>query len=252
MKAAVIIPIYKTVLSKTEEMSLQQCLRVLGNYDIIMVCPKKFNKDKFKDINVKFEEFEEQYFKNIEGYNKLLLQSYFYERFLNYDYILIYQLDAFVFKDELENWCNKGYDYIGAPWLATKNLTSKIFNVFASKKLKQRKSIWYKVGNGGLSLRKTKSFYEISNKLADVITIHLKNKEEIFGIEDVFWSLKAPEYFPNFSIPDYKEAAKFALDRKPKIGFKINNSELPFACHGFNKPKVINFWMPIINETFEK
>ena len=35
--------------------------------------------------------------------------------------MLIYQLDAYVFKDELLNWANKGYDYIGAPWLPWKN-----------------------------------------------------------------------------------------------------------------------------------
>jgi hypothetical protein len=36
------------------------------------------------------------------------LSASFYERFLDTKYILIYQLDAFVFKDELQEWCDKG------------------------------------------------------------------------------------------------------------------------------------------------
>jgi hypothetical protein len=36
----------------------------------------------------------------------------FYERFVAYDYMLIYQLDAYVFKDELDDWSAKGYDLL--------------------------------------------------------------------------------------------------------------------------------------------
>lgn len=252
MKVVVIIPIYKTNLSGTEEISLLQCIKLLGSYDIVMACPKGFDKSHFSHLNIGFEEFDPKYFKDIAGYNELLLKSEFYQRFLKYQYMLIYQLDAFVFRDELDYWCDMGYDYIGSPWLATRTLSSKILQIFSSKKLKQRKSIWYKVGNGGLSLRKIKKFHEISSELAEVINNKLSGKKDIYAIEDVFWSLKVPEYFPDFSIPDYTLAAKFALDRKPKIGLKLNNSKLPFACHGFNKPKVEKFWKPIIEEAFQK
>ncbi|WP_431244872.1 DUF5672 family protein [Flavobacterium sp. P21] len=60
--------------------------------------------------------------------------------------------------------------------------------------------------------------------------------------------MKAPEFERNFKIPDYKEAVYFALDRKPNIGMKLTNNELPFGCHGINKPKVIDFWKPIIDQ----
>lgn len=45
-----------------------------------------------------------------------MLSAEFYERFLAWDYILLCQTDAFVFRDELADWCARGYDYIGAPW----------------------------------------------------------------------------------------------------------------------------------------
>lgn len=252
MNVAIVIPIYKTVLSETEEISLQQCLKILGDFPIIMICPSRFDRSNFNDLDIKFEEFDAAFFKDIFGYNRLMLDAHFYERFLPYTYILIYQLDAFVFKDELKNWCYKNYDYIGAPWLASNNLTSKILKPFQSKKKKKRAPVFYKVGNGGLSLRKTQVFHKISQELGTLINEQLSKKEEIYSIEDVFWSLKVPEYFPEFSIPDYKTAAAFALDRKPKIGLRINKGEMPFGCHGFNKPKVIDFWMPIIKKEFQK
>ena len=46
----------------------------------------------------------------------LMLSPFFYESFLDFKYVLIHQLDVFIFKDELNYWCNQNYDYIGAPW----------------------------------------------------------------------------------------------------------------------------------------
>ena len=37
--------------------------------------------------------------------------------------MLIYQLDAFVFQDDLAYWCQQNYDYIGAPWLRDRDFT---------------------------------------------------------------------------------------------------------------------------------
>ena len=50
------------------------------------------------------------------AYNRLMMSEQFYRAFEGYEYILIYQLDCLVFSNALEEWCRKGYDYIGAPW----------------------------------------------------------------------------------------------------------------------------------------
>ena len=55
--------------------------------------------------------------------------------------MLIYQLDACVFRDELKYWCEKKYDYIGAP----------IFWAYNSNKFSNKVA---GIGNGGFSLRK--------------------------------------------------------------------------------------------------
>lgn len=72
-------------------------------------------KEYSKEISVKC--FERHFFTSVEGYNKLCYNIDFYSAFRNYDYMLIYQLDAWVFRNELQMWCEKGYDYIGSPFL---------------------------------------------------------------------------------------------------------------------------------------
>src|SRR3546814_12069713 len=61
--------------------------------------------------------FDDGYFKDISSYNSLMMSSAFYQSFLEYKYILIHQTDAFVFNNELKEWCEKDFDYIGDPWL---------------------------------------------------------------------------------------------------------------------------------------
>lgn len=252
MKIAVVIPYYKAELTKLEEKSFTQCLKILKNYDTILALPEGL-EIKFNTSGSKTQWFNREYFQNIAGYNKLMLSSEFYERFLPYDYILIHQLDSFVFRDELRYWCDKKYDYIGAPWLATRTLLSSLLAPLASRSKKKRKPIFYKVGNGGFSLRRTHTFHEIAKKLKHDIHIQLTERTgEIYCNEDVYWSLRVPELYPDFAIPPYREAVKFAIDRKPRIAFKLNNNKLPFGCHGIDKPKVIKFWTPIIEKEYAK
>ena len=116
--AAVVIPIYKTTMTTYEKFSFQQCLKVLGNHPIVIIKPHNLSLDHllFEYPNLQFLSFDARYFQNVLSYNRLMLQVSFYQEFINYKYILIYQLDAFVFQDQLKNWCQLNYDYIGAPW----------------------------------------------------------------------------------------------------------------------------------------
>ena len=122
-KAVVLIPIYKTNLNNNENRSLEQCFRILSpKHKIIFFASENLQTSFYEEFclknNITFEveRFEDKYFEDVRGYNALMKNENFYKRFLNYDYMLIYQLDAYVFKDELLYWCDKGYDYIGAPW----------------------------------------------------------------------------------------------------------------------------------------
>lgn len=74
--------------------------------------------------------FPDTYFKGIAGYNRLMMSPEFYETFAQWEYILIYQTDAWVFSDRLSEWCSKGYDYIGAPWIPKPKYRKLYYRIF--------------------------------------------------------------------------------------------------------------------------
>ena len=115
----IVIPIYKEVLSDFETKSVEQCVNILSDYTIFFAAPKGLNvvfyKTSFTNIK-EFIFFEEKYFADVSGYNSLLLNYHFYKMFINFKFILLYQTDCYVFKDELLEWANKDYDYIGGVW----------------------------------------------------------------------------------------------------------------------------------------
>ncbi|NDW17304.1 hypothetical protein D0T53_00050 [Dysgonomonas sp. 216] len=249
----VIIPVYKTNLSDIENTALKNNLTVLSGFTNVLVCPESLDVSYFTDLykSLQVERFAGYYFDGIAGYNQLMLSSEFYSRFLDVEYILICQTDAFVFYDKLLFWCNKGYDYIGAPWVGSRDNTFKKIcrKIKALFGVKEKEDIrMFKVGNGGFSLRKVRLFHNICEVHKDLINSF---KTEGSGIkhpnEDVFWSFNAPELDNNFKIPDYTEALSFSIDRRPALAFKLNNKEVPFGCHGINRPNTIKIWRTAID-----
>lgn len=256
---AVIIPLYKARLTHFEEISIKQCFTVLSNHKIIAVKPKKLNLDNGYNFNL-IESFDDEFFANIEGYNRLLLSPEFYERFLEYKYILIYQPDAFVFRDELLDWCNSGYDYIGAPWLREtaypdfiKKVKSRALNfIHIKRNFKQPNSdlptnlqLENQVGNGGFSLRHTKKFYDICLGNKEMITLYNSKKDHRFN-EDIFWGIEVNRKHKLLKIPNYKEAVFFSMETNLEHAFQITNGRLPFGCHAWDR--YLAFWKPKFNE----
>ncbi len=224
MKIAIAIPIYKAKPSIAEKASLLQVIKILGKYEIIFFGPQSLDFTIYKNIlpNGNLKYFQDSYFESITGYSKLMLSPSFYKQFFDYSYILIYQLDAWVFKDELVEWCKKEFDYIGAPWLEKPPITKKkvffdISTLFVNK-----------VGNGGLSLRKVKSHYQNTLFFSPILKYFIKN-------EDMFWGLFLYYLNPFFKRPKPKEALKFAFEMNPKRSFELNNNTLPFGVHAWEK-----------------
>ncbi|NEV94015.1 hypothetical protein G3567_07635 [Psychroflexus sp. YR1-1] len=239
-KYVILVPVYKDKLTHNENLVIQNLFELYNKNQIKIICPKHLQLPAALE-QCDAERFDPLFFENISGYNKLLLSHEFYQRFENYKFMLIHQLDAYLFKDELDFWCDLDYDYIGAPWLRDERFIAKLFR---SKKVKNRDIIFNKVGNGGLSLRKVNAFLSFFQDHQNSVKAYIHHN--LFGIEDVFWSVIAPKY-TSFKIPDVTTASRFSLDRKPNLGMKINNSELPFGCHGFEKNKTKGFWKNYIN-----
>ena len=92
-RVAIVIPIYKNTLDANEAKSLAQCKKVLHQYPIIFVAPKSLDAE-FLTNDDQVERFDDAYFKSPKTYNKLLINPLFYERFIDYEFMLIHQLSA--------------------------------------------------------------------------------------------------------------------------------------------------------------
>lgn len=259
-QVAVIIPFYKSTLTAWEEISLTQCFKILGAYPIIAVKPLSLDIESIiKNRNfTEVQNFEDRFFENVQGYNALMLSSTFYERFLEYELILIHQLDAFVFRDDLQKWCQSGYDYIGAPWLKREEdkgivnelktkVKSSLYTFFNLTKygVPSDRQFDNVVGNGGFSLRRVKKFYNLARKFSSKQNIYLKRTEFQFH-EDVFWSIEINRKWNWLRIPPYKTALGFSFENRPERALKLTNNIIPFGCHAWDLHT--DFWFPYFDQ----
>lgn len=256
MLVAVTIPVYKKDPNKFERISLEQALKVLGKYPIRFVVPIDLDVSYYQKAtqnfpDVEFVKFENSFFKDINGYNQLMLNLDFYRTFEAYKYILVYQLDSFVFRDELKYWCSLNYDFIGAPWF------QNVYGWLSSPKgypveLKLFHKLFFKgkflkrVGNGGFSLRKVSAC--INN-----LRLFQNTAKNWTAYEDSFYSHYLGTFNPFFRIPGQQKALKFSFDQLPEKAFQLNKFETPFGCHAWyhnNKiyPKNLDFWIEHIRK----
>jgi hypothetical protein len=250
----ILIPVYKLEFDDYEITSLKQCCKILADYPVVFVKPVSLDLSHILNAfpQTSTESFDDTYFNSLFDYNRLMLSSTFYERFSDCEYILIYQLDAYVFKDELKKWCRKNYDYIGAPFLIKPKyhrffpyvfLRIKAFFYLFTGRPCRPVMLGDKIGNGGFSLRKVKSHLKVTLEKRKKINYFLeRSKQHSEYNEDVFCGTQNPE----FSCPDLHEAITFSIDDYPAVGLKMNNGNLPFGCHGWSKPERLIFWKDII------
>ena len=258
---AIAIPLSsKPEITASEQISLRHLLHYLGAYDKYFIVPQEV---EFNYPAVKNKYFSLKYFGSAQAHSKLLLSNIFYESFAEYEYILIYHLDALVFSDQLVEWCQRGYDYIAPPWIKHEKAPYAGMPKFEGK-----------VGNGGFSLRKVDSFlkvinsnkyyidpekywYELCrNKSSFKRILNLPRKyikyipyfnnarkeiDEKILIEDMFWANRGKYYYPKFKVAPVEVALKFAFECVPQYCYDQNDHQLPFGCHAWEKYEK-SFW----------
>ena len=275
--AVILVLAHKSDIKPEEALALSQCASILGGHDIVVVCPSGMDVSKYREISdkIKYCHIHPWWQRTYDNFNRLKISPLLYWKFRRYDFILFYELDAFVFKDELNYWCSSGYDYIGAPWFYGFNdctIESPVLGV----------------GNGGFSLRRTSSALRVlrsfsyiwkprelfqprrvPKELANVMswevgkrnrrcyslrsiiydfvsgnnTFYLLND---FGInEDFFWGLIVPRNFSWFKVAPPDTARRFSIECNPRRLFEANGNQLPFGCHAWQKYDP-EFWDPHI------
>lgn len=263
----VLIPIYRNYLEDLEEISLKINLKCLEGFTIKFISSRKLKNDvTFAKLTEKYKLdvvfFENKFFENIAGYNKLMLDLNFYNTFKNYKFMLICQLDALVLSKNLQFWIDENYDYVGAPWV-----------------VEDAESIYFdSMGNGGLSLRKIDKFIEVLKSsnfyfddkkffsmsvrvgLKNIFLLKIFNKLKNIGIkiiflkfylyfyssnEDYFWAFIAQYFVEEFNLPSPDIALGFAFEASPKKCYEANKNQLPFGCHAWERYDK-EFWLGIM------
>lgn len=233
-KCIIVVPIYKFEFDFDEYNSVKQLFKILPTekYDIIAVCPESLDLTYYQN-NFDFKnyyQFWDMYFNEYPtGYNRLVLSSGFYRCFEEYEYMLIYQPDCWIFRDELEYWCEQGYDYIGAPFL---------FQINYKYYLNSEPN----VGNGGLSLRNIKFYINLCENYGELINNIVFSNDTMFGEDHIYLSLKSYGIDIDIKLPSFYEASKFSWETSPHVLYQVNNHKLPFGCHAYNKIIDSFFW----------
>ena len=221
--AAVVIPVYKEELDEFEKISLAQVKKILGNYPLIFVAPEGKNFSYAAGSQTVY--FPQKFFVSVNSYNQLMKSPSFYEKFLSYEYILIYQLDAFVFSDMMNYFCSLGYDFIGASWI-----------YHNSRKIVKDGKIYHpRVGNGGFSLRKVSAFHNLLINHKNFDEDLQKSYEDEFYAEDVFFACCGILFDEEFHVAPLKISYQFAFEHLPKHHMNKNGGKLPFGCHSWYK-----------------
>lgn len=256
----VVIPVYTATLRPFEQAALDRCIAILGKHPIVIVKPETLSLDEWRNRypQLQHENFPDEYFAGIKSYNRLLLSDSFYARFSAYEFMLIYQLDAFVFSDQLLTWCASGYDYIGAPWipkscapstwsLLRATIRRRIFRLigkrYSNGVTEHHAQQHYSAGNGGFSLRRIGKMREVLTRLPQRAEPYRQGSRDPWA-EDLFFSIEANRYRQNLRIPGFRKATAFAWETFPSVAAPFNAGRLPFGCHAWNKLHRDD-WQPI-------
>lgn len=268
-KVVVVIPTHKDELDFDEKISLRRCLAVLAEHPIQIICPCSLNTEYYQQFlsdTVTLRRVPDNWLSSKQAYNRLKVSSKFYQMFQEFEFLLTYELDSYVFTDSVLQWCNSGYDYIGAPW-------------FRGYSKPEQPPQFLGVGNSGFSLRRVSSCSKVvkTYKFLESPKLILKNicrqivnrkfvlaKRKLMQLllgnnfnsvlnckydhnEDIFWGLVAPKHFKSFRVPSPETAIGFSFEVLPRLLYEMNQRKLPFGCHAWTRYDP-EFWLEFIEK----
>jgi hypothetical protein len=266
-KVAVVVPLSdRSELRPDEEVSLRQLCCVLGRYDKFLVASSTaIQREGFATAL-----FPRKFFGSYGAHTRMVSWPGFYKRFEDYEYILIYHLDSLVFSDQLLEWCDAGWDFIGAPWLpcpdtpwvkkaAVGNGGFTLMNVANALRVLHNRyrenpaSYWsdlmtrhgHLLGPVFGALRFLRRYFN-TPKLVNWPLDHWERSEdpERYGLNnDYFWATEAKHYLPQFKVATVEDGLRFAFEGSPRMCFEMNGRRLPFGCHAWARYDRA-FWEP--------
>ena len=271
----VLMPTHKSRLNKRELEAFLNNLLVLKGRHCVVILPEGVSQQNFlhlrKKLKLDFEviNLKSGYLGSIEKYNQMALAPDFYQMFIDHEYVLICQFDVWLLRDNLDDWLDLDYDYIGAPlflpWDNPRHSFSQLISPAG--------------GNGGLSLRRTKMHLELLSRptLRPNLQLFLRclrflviyrnryftkvffrscyqlfknpmdfrNRYEVY--EDVMLSIGFALYDRKFKVAPPHIAMSFSIEVHSQVflesKLKFTN---PFGIHGYDKYLDKDFFQRLI------
>jgi hypothetical protein len=225
MTCAIIIPVYRAWLSPQEKISFLR-LKQLIQQDVFLVAPEGLELVEYLKFwpEISCERFDASFFVSISSYNRLMLSSELYSRFESrFEWMLVHQLDVFLFHANFQKFCGMQYDYFGAPWVPSQLVHPRLSNGYLLKVFGAQIT----VGNGGLSLRRISSTMGLLKSKRLLAENWLVN-------EDAFYAY-CGEISKDFKVCPLDVAAHFAFEKEPELLYEMNGKSLPLGCHAYLK-----------------
>ena len=270
---AVVIPTHKNIPSEDEQTAFCHNIQILKAHEIYLLMPQ--GSSYVFDWYIKEAERHGITLRTLRapaiwdgteaGYCRMCLCPEFYALFAANRYTVMCHLDVWVFRDELSSWAERGYDYVGAPW---------IYKPW--RKLPgNRKCVMFPFGgNDGFSIRDTQKMirilsgscgYQTSLRMwAGVFTFFLRNglfhyklgtvcrgsgkvffpRGTIYDMfcnvgEDFVFSVFMPMILPDYSVAPAEEECAFSLEYF-KLD-RIKDGARPMAIHGRDIMSVVEW-----------
>lgn len=258
MSLVILVPVHQPQPTPSEEISLRQLFRLLGHHPIRLLCPRSLDVSAYQKIipQLQIDRIDDHWLSSMHAYNCLMVSRFFYDRLKSFEWLLLYQLDAFIFSDQLPRWLHEPYDFVGAPW----------FEGFDKGRAYSDRLVG--AGNSGFCLKRIPAFARVLREKTWVsrlphyvrtIAGHIKygglrhgweaarlgKRLYFFGAEDLFWAIEVPKSFPWFRVAPPEVAMQFSFEDRPRTLYRMNGRQLPFGTHAWEKLDP-EFWKPFI------
>ena len=261
-KYCIVIPYYRSNILEDEKRCISSVERFCSRVPVYWAGPEKLTPPNSKWNVVSFDS---HFFESVDSYSRLLLQPEFYQRFTDFEWILICQLDAVLLMGGTEEIIDGSFDYIGAPWFRLKDEPLAGF---------------IGCGNGGFSFRRVEaairvlgaerlpgfrlalaarrwmpdlSFVALPKRTSKALRVIRDARRGVGWYsshytlnEDKFWGLRARLFDPSFRIAPVEKALEFSFECFPRYCYELNGRRLPFGCHAWAKHDR-EFWEQFID-----
>ncbi len=201
--AAIVIPYFGADRHAMEHALIRRAWRELQEFSFVFVSADDVDD---RPIQAGFPgctvyRFDASFFENRKGYTSLTLKEDFYDLFGWSEFILLFEPDSFIVKNQLHYWCKQGHDYIAGD-------------------------------DGRLSLRNVDRFLSYTKKNRREIHGFLSGNGNAAN-DHAFWERKSKGIWPALRSPTPIVSAYFS---RPVAQHLANpgHQELPFALTGFD------------------